>query len=657
MKYHHQWSPTDALLRACRTGNVDLMKTTLRKGADVNAVDDSAARQQASGGDLEGAAGADYFTTPLMLAASNGYLEIVDGLLKEGAQIEVQHTWCAHEYARPASSPRAVAEGLGSSSMGDMEIVDLDFDDDMKVRPYRTKFDDNENIRETRGDHRMPHHNDGIEENWGGPASPLPGELAAEQSGTTSIRLSAAVAAAAAGQLVILRKLVLEHGADVALECGFQYGDETPLLAAAHRLDGMGVPTAPLVIANHNLAFLYESLSHRGPKVLLEAASLYGKEYTQARRLFGSQDEISLTARGDWGACLLRITSSDDPGTGTPEAILASGLIGDERIPFPTDEKLYPPLEPFQDELAKMKEILLDLNEVILEDSRLLQQEGPEAENAVRKILISAVKKNWRALIYADVKWRVDRQVIVEAVRAHGRSIQAADIKFRDDYKIAEIAVTQDWLAFKYLTPRLKRKKKLFQIAKKSLVKTIAQGDWHALGQADSMLRGDPEVVEIANAISDEAAMCYVDRRILWSICISSCLATIAIVTWVLVFIVMVDVIWPPVQCQFSEVTMQNLTNDEGYKEEVEVYREWITTYEYGYECNRSLYTPPPEPKFEEIDDTTIENDRKEAEELIKEEMVKEEEEKSRRRLRSRRTLALERRKKRKSETAVAINE
>ena len=33
-----------------------------------------------------------------------------------------------------------------------------------------------------------------------------------------------------------------------------------------------------------------------------------------------------------------------------------------------------------------------------------------------------------------------------------------------------------------------------------------------------------------------------------YGLSISSCLATIAIVTWVLVFIVMVDVIWPPVR-------------------------------------------------------------------------------------------------------------
>ena len=883
MKYHHRWSPGDALYRACRTGNADLMRTTVRKGADVNAVDDSAARAASAGGEL--ADGGDgeggYFVTPLMLAAENGYAELVDDLVAEGALVEVTHTWSAGA-TNAAANSMLVA--------GDLEIVDLDFEDAADVGSYsQTLFDeDGEAFREKSvSEMSVDDNHDSIGPR--GPASPLPGEADTERTKSSGInmRLSAAVAAAAAGQLVILRKLVLEHGADVALECGFHYGDETPLLAAAHNgrdacvefllsvdgararlpealehacfapscfrvhgdalpsdlwwipstssrpstglisldttaaskgssstsssfgslpapsnkpkrikkghvsasvpepcqrraccqrlftevcaagrlhecmpyfrhawneitmrnsqdpgLDGMGVPSAPLVIANFNLGFLYESLSRRGPGALLEAARLYGKQYTQARRLFGSNDEISLTARGDWGACLLRVTSSDDPGTGTPEAVMAAGLIGegepllrdalrdlralrpslnatndpriarwesillplqpgrrpfepmlfltqqeddphfksptrlehamrgwrpgDVRVPFPSEEQLYPPLNPFQDELAKMKEILFDLNEVIIEDARILQQEGPEAENAVRAILIAAVKKNWRALVYADVKWRQDRQVVTAAAGASGRSIQAADIRFRDDHKIAEIAVRQDWRAFKYLTPRLKRKKKLFQIAKKSLMKTIQHGDWHALGQADSMLRGDIDVVDLANQISDESAMCYADRyvlaenqswaliwpkfrrrcrrRLLWTSCIVVCLSSLAILTWAMVFIVLVDSIWPPVDCQYSELKMRNVTNEDGYIEEMEVYREWFKTYEYGYVCNRSLYKPPPEPEFQEIDDTTVANERREAEELIKEEIAKEEEEKSRRRFRHRRHLVRKRR-------------
>ena len=91
-------------MRACRAGNVDLMETALRKGADVNAVDDSIAKQRTSGGNLEDDSGVNYFMTPLMLAASNGYVEIVDGLLKQGARIEVLHTWCANERAeQPAA--------------------------------------------------------------------------------------------------------------------------------------------------------------------------------------------------------------------------------------------------------------------------------------------------------------------------------------------------------------------------------------------------------------------------------------------------------------------------------------------------------------------------------------------------------------------------
>ena len=122
------------------------------------------------------------------------------------------------------------------------------------------------------------------------------------------------------------------------------------------------------------------------------------------------------------------------------------------------------------------------------------------------------------------------------------------------------------------------------------------------------------------------------------------CLSSLAILTWAMVFIVLVDSIWPPVDCQYSELKMRNVTNEDGYIEEMEVYREWFKTYEYGYVCNRSLYKPPPEPEFQEIDDTTVANERREAEELIKEEIAKEEEEKSRRRFRHRRHLVRKRR-------------
>ena len=70
MKYHHRWSPGDALYRACRTGNEDLMKTTLRKGADVNAVDDSAAMAAIAGGGESRTAAAAEKTSLLLRSCS-----------------------------------------------------------------------------------------------------------------------------------------------------------------------------------------------------------------------------------------------------------------------------------------------------------------------------------------------------------------------------------------------------------------------------------------------------------------------------------------------------------------------------------------------------------------------------------------------------------
>ena len=929
MKYAHRWSPGDALHRACRTGNADLLQTTLLKGADVNYVDTSMARAAAANGKGDELNGSYLLATPLMLAASHGYAELVDSLIASGARVEVLHSWSACESGETSDASRK-EEGVGdncddgmyfgdvrmqSDTSDDLELLDLDRADSHlpsnSQNRHKAQSDDNEAscieqgncgaLERRRGNGATEENANKTNDEHGGssPASFLSGDEVLDNnnkstSSSHQIWLSAAVAAAAAGQLGILRKLVLDHGADVALECGLQYGEETPLLAAAHNgrqacveflldihdarqrlpealehacfapscfcidgealpsdfwwiptmarsspssasssrcsnrilsydrnsipdsssvkatfsssngpskltllnkghvlasvpepsqrqaccqrlftevcvagrlqecvpffrhawneimlqhsqdlgLDGLCVPSVPPVIANYNLGFLFESLSSiHGPGALLEAARLYGKLYTEARRLFGPSDEITLTARGDWGACLLRITSPDE-GSRTPDAIIAAGLIGegepllrdalrdlkllrpylnaandlriarwesilmplqpgrrplepmifltqqeedahyisptrlehamrgwcpgDERIPFPPQAALYPPLDPFQDDLAKIKEILVDLNDVILEEAQLLKQDCTDTEKAVRTTLIAAIKRNWRALIYADIKWRLDRQVVIAAASSCGRSIQAVDVKFRDDYKIGEIAVRQDWHAFKYLSTRLKQKKKLFQIAKNSLMKAIERGEWHALGQADSMLRGDPDVVELANHVSNQAAMFYADRkilaenqswaiiwpkfrrrcriRIMWTTCILFCLATVAIISYTMIFIVFVDTIWPPVNCQFSELRMENITNEDGYLEEVEVYREWFHEYEHGYKCNRSLYSPPPEPEFEKIDDRTVAQERKEAEELMKEETVKEEEEKSRRRFRHRRHLVRKRR-------------
>ncbi len=320
-------------------------------------------------------------------------------------------------------------------------------------------------------------------------------------------------------------------------------------------------------------------------------------------------------------------------------------------IPFPSEEALHPPIAPILDEIAVWRELVDALQDVIMEDAQLCTL----TDEAVRENLIEACRLNWRALIYAEVRWRNDRAVVEAAVRSSGRALAAVSIVFRDDAKICGLALEQDWWAFRYLTPRLKRRKRLFRMAKERLLEEIAASPsgWRALEFADPMLRGDPDVVDAAMAASDEKAFRYVDRyvlsenigwqtvwpkfrrrccrRIVWTTSTLTCLSACAALAWLLVFVLLVNLIWPPVICEYSNTTIDNVTGEEIWFAPYEI------EHEFGHECNRSAYREDErEASFERSapDDDTREDERRIVEEMQKEEAVKEEALKRRRRRR-----------------------
>ena len=158
------------------------------------------------------------------------------------------------------------------------------------------------------------------------------------------------------------------------------------------------------------------------------------------------------------------------------------------------------------------------------------------------------------------------------------------------------------------MTPRLKRRKRLFRMAKERLLEEIAASPsgWRALEFADPMLRGDPDVVDAAMAASDEKAFRYVDRyvlsenigwqtvwpkfrrrccrRIVWTTSTLTCLSACAALAWLLIFVLLVNLIWPPVICEYSNTTIDNVTGEEIWFAPYEI------EHEFGHECNRSAY-------------------------------------------------------------------
>ena len=71
-----------------------------------------------------------------MLAASSGYTELVDGLVAEGARVEVAHTWSPSGNAVEGNVATVGATTAGGGGVDNLEIVDLDFEDAAGVSSY-----------------------------------------------------------------------------------------------------------------------------------------------------------------------------------------------------------------------------------------------------------------------------------------------------------------------------------------------------------------------------------------------------------------------------------------------------------------------------------------------------------------------------------------
>ena len=69
---------------------------------------------------------------------------------------------------------------------------------------------------------------------------------------------------------------------------------------------------------------------------------------------------------------------------------------------------------------------------------------------------MEAVKQDWRALHYASVKLRGDREIVVEAVKQDGNALGYASAELKGDREIVMEAVKQDGGALRYASAELK---------------------------------------------------------------------------------------------------------------------------------------------------------------------------------------------------------
>jgi hypothetical protein len=330
----------------------------------------------------------------------------------------------------------------------------------------------------------------------------------------------------------------------------------------------------------------------------------------------------------------------------------------DPIIPYPSEAALHPAYSPFLDELEAVNKILEQIHQA--QEDLIREKNAETASSQIlseKEILVEAVKKNWRCILYADSKWRKDRLVVLTAVSYHGVALKSADIKWRNNEQICTVAVENDWRSFSYCTPKMKQKKKIFNIAKKKLIEEIQLDSeklesWRCLEFADPMLRGNLEVVEAALKCSEDAFQ-FVDRYMyaestswlkIWPAFLRRCkhrikvflITTITImsiigVAYFLVYVVFYLLIWPPVVCKETNITYE--ANAEG---RMIMYRvEYEVEYPNAHVCNASLYVPAPAPELQEVSHGDREAEQDDLRKIFEEERLKlkaEQAEKARRR-------------------------
>ena len=779
---YRRWKPNQALKRAAERRKMDLLKTALRAGADINHVSEQSQN------------------TALMVAAQKGHVEIIEYLLEKGANVAVQYTpplpplsqdlqiIDMDAFENPEDVPDQVPEiedVVGSTTIVVSAAVSaaiFGWPDVLKllvqthqanvVQECGANSYGGENVLFACAHHAklrclhvvlhcagaeakwpealehasfapavlddtislsltdlwwIPNNNNNNNNNSFTSTSPLPSTPLSSSSRPPRRRLSASSSSPSTrtqeiSQRQECRDLLLDAliSQGRLSECLPYIRHTCNVLVTHAELDpetGEEVATVPLFVGYHVLADILERLGTRAS--LLEAAHVYGQAYQMSKRLFG-KTEVTITALGNWSACIVRIKSDNTPVDlrmeGEPmlraalkdlkatcdvdlhdsRVVRWQGLllplqpgrapfepmsyltaeeinpyykepprnqhsthwrVDDPIIPYPSDEALHPSFSPFLDELEIVKNILDQLHKTHDEltseqESTTTNPNGTQHQDEVkpqklseRGVLMESVKKNWRCIQFAHSKYRKDYGIVMTAVSFHGVALQCVDVTLQDNEKICTAAVTEDWRAFSYATPNMKRKKKLFRLAKQLLIAEMESStekteSWRCLEYADPMLRGDVDVVEAALQVSEDAFQ-FVDRYVysesvswkkIWPAFLRRCrrrimnvlvsvltVAAVAGLAYVLVYVVFYSLIWPPVLCAQTNITYLQEDDGEIIMNRV-VYEQ---EYPNSHVCNTSLFSPAPAPRAQEVDNDDREAERKELAERMAEEQTK----------------------------------
>ena len=798
--YSKTWSPNEALHRAAKRGKMDLLKTALRAGAQVNHISDEEKK-----------------STALMVAAENGHVSIVEYLLEQGAILDVPFTLVQAPFQLPTTPmppPSTLLQLIDIDEEHEHQVPEVEeinvttvtlsaavaaakagWSDILKIlvqkhhadvaAPTMNNLYGEENALLACAHHgtlRCLHvvlNSPGAEAAWPEalehasfapslldesytpsssdlwwiPESSSSSSTVTSSPPTAATPFSASVTSASASsssrsaescQRFECRELLLDAllSQGRLSECIPYIQHTYSVIMDNATLDpetGQREPSMKLLVAHHVLADMLERLGTRSS--LLEAVNVYGSAYQTAKSMFGNT-EITITALGNWSACILRIKSEESNMTNMTsltssggsssssslrkegEPMLRAALkdiktigkvqpndprvklwtklllplqpgrapfepmsylaaeetnpyykspprnehrtyrnVGDLSQPYPSKEALHPAYSPFLDELEIVNNILEQIHQA-REDWFIEKQAKTVSaqELSEKDILMEAVKKNWRCILYAPSKWRKDRAIILTAVTFHGVALQCADIEHRNNEKMCSVAVQNNWRAFSYCTPKMKQKKKVFAIAKANLIEEIRSGNekteaWRCLEFADAMLRGDSDVVEAALQVSEDAFQ-FVDRYVyaegmswkkIWPKFIRRCkwrvqafLITVGTVagtiglSYLLIYVVFFSLIWPPTICEQTNITFyEGPLDDQGNATRLMNWEMYEKEYENAHVCDPDLYTPAPAPQSQDVDFEDREKELKELEAIQREESTKlkaEQEEKARRR-------------------------
>ena len=127
-------------------------------------------------------------------------------------------------------------------------------------------------------------------------------------------------------------------------------------------------------------------------------------------------------------------------------------------------------------------------------DGESLNEMPFEAQDDER-IVLAAVRTNWRSFQYASDRLKADKDFVLDVIGVSSSAFQYASDELRADKDFVLAAVGKRWLAFLYASPELK--------ADKNVVLAAVRADWRAFLYASEEVKKDEELQRISQIYSN----------------------------------------------------------------------------------------------------------------------------------------------------------